>query len=181
MRFDGNYGGDPNYVNSSLQPTKFYQEIKGGSPGALSLHTEHEKWVGEVASCASHITDDDFIQPAALWDVIGREPGHQERVVSNLAGSIKAVQSAKLRNDVYGMSSYPLPEAEKNCSLFSALFTCQSKPWGEHQEGCRRCHQRMICLGQVLSKCCLLPRIQSQSYLLRTNSAFLSNIMKFPL
>lgn len=103
MRFDGNYGGDPNYVNSSLQPTKFYPEVKGGSPQSLSLHTEHEQWVGEVTTFASHITDDDFIQPAALWEVIGREPGHQDRVIANLADSISGVKSPKLRNEVYSM------------------------------------------------------------------------------
>ncbi|KAJ6109928.1 Catalase mono-functional heme-containing [Penicillium sp. IBT 16267x] len=85
MRFDGNYGGDPNYVNSSLRPTKFYPEVKGVSPQSLSVHTEHEQWVGEVTTFTSHTTDDDFVQPAALWEIIGREPGHQDRVIKNLA------------------------------------------------------------------------------------------------
>lgn len=105
MRFDDNYGGDPNYVNSSLQPTKFYPEVKGVSPESLSLHTEHEKWVGEVAAYSSRIKDDDFVQPAALWDVIGRDPGHQERTIDNLAGSISGVKSPRLRNEVYGPSA----------------------------------------------------------------------------
>lgn len=102
MRFDSNYGGDPNYVNSSLQPTKFYPEMKGISPKSISLHTEHEKWVGEVITYTSHITDDDFVQPAALWEVIGRDSGHQDRTIGNIAASLKGVESAKLRNDVYG-------------------------------------------------------------------------------
>lgn len=105
MRFDDNYGGDPNYVNSSLQPTKFYPDVKGVSPESLSLHTEHEKWVGEVATYSSHIKDDDFVQPAALWDVIGRDPGHQDRTIGNLAGSISGVKSPRLRNEVYGSST----------------------------------------------------------------------------
>lgn len=104
MRFDDNYGGDPNYVNSSLQPTKFFPEVKGVNPESLSLHTEHEKWVGEVAAYSSRIKDDDFVQPAALWDVIGRDPGHQERTIGNLAGSISGVKSPRLRNEVYGSS-----------------------------------------------------------------------------
>jgi len=103
MRVDGNYGGDPNYVNSSLQPTRFYQEVKGVNPKALALHTEHEKWVGEITAYSSPITDDDFVQPAALWDVLGREPGHQERVIENLVGSIREVRSPDLRNKVYGL------------------------------------------------------------------------------
>ncbi|KAB8260432.1 catalase-domain-containing protein [Aspergillus pseudonomiae] len=103
MRFDDNYGGDPNYVGSSLQPTKFYQEVKNSGAARLSGLTEHEKWVGEVTNFQSHITDDDFVQPAALWEVLGREPGHQDRTIANLAGHIKGVQSPQLRNAVYGL------------------------------------------------------------------------------
>ncbi|KAF7591386.1 hypothetical protein BBP40_001612 [Aspergillus hancockii] len=68
MRFDDNYGGDPNYVGSSLQPTKFYQEVKSTGPNRLSVLTEHEKWVGEVTNFQTHIVDDDFVQPAGLWE-----------------------------------------------------------------------------------------------------------------
>ncbi|CAI7612229.1 unnamed protein product [Penicillium manginii] len=105
MRFDGNYGGDPNYVNSSLQPTKFYPEVKGVSPNSLSLHTEHEKWVGEVTTFTSHIEEEDFVQPAALWEVIGRDPGHQDRTIENIAQSVKEVKSPKLRDGVYDLFS----------------------------------------------------------------------------
>ncbi|CAI7634292.1 unnamed protein product [Penicillium manginii] len=103
MRFDGNYGGDPNYVNSSLQPTRFYPEVKGVSPNSLRLHTEHEKWVGEVTTYTSHMKEDDFVQPAALWEVIGREPGHQDRTIENIARSVKEVKSPELRDGVYGL------------------------------------------------------------------------------
>jgi catalase len=102
MRFDDNYGADPNYVGSSLHPTKFYPEVTGTNPAALSLHTDHEKWAGEVSSYTSHITEDDFIQPAALWEVIGRDPGHQDRLVGNVAAHLKGVRSAELRKAVYG-------------------------------------------------------------------------------
>ncbi len=105
MRFDDNYGGDPNYVNSSLKPTKFYPEVKRVSPQSVSLHTEHEKWIGEVATYTSHITDDDFVQPAALWKVIGRELGHQDRTINNIVSSLKGVRSAALRNEAYGRYS----------------------------------------------------------------------------
>ncbi|CAI7594200.1 unnamed protein product [Penicillium pancosmium] len=101
MRFDDNYGGDPNYVGSSIKPTKFYQDEKGISASALALHTEHEKWVGEVSAYTSEITDDDFVQPAALWEVIGRESGHQDRVIENLVGSIKGVKYPELRKAAY--------------------------------------------------------------------------------
>lgn len=103
MRFDGNFGGDPNYVGSWIKPTKFYQDVKGTNPEALSLHTEHEKWVGEVSAFASEITDADFVQPAELWAVLGHEPGHQERVIENLVGSLIGVEYPELRKAVYSM------------------------------------------------------------------------------
>lgn len=105
MRFDNNYGGDPNYVGSSIKPIKFYQHIKGISASALALHTDHEKWVGEVSAYTSEITNEDFVQPAALWEVIGRQPGHQDRVIENLVGSIKSVRYPELRKAVY--SKFP--------------------------------------------------------------------------
>lgn len=105
MRMDGNYGGDPNYVGSSIQPTTFYQDVKKTTPQALNLSGEHEKWVGEVSAFTSHIVDDDFVQPAELWEVIGRDPGHQERVIENLVGSLIRVRYPELRKAVY--SAYP--------------------------------------------------------------------------
>lgn len=102
MRFDDNYGGDPNYVGSWLKPTKFYQDITKRHPQSLSTMTEHEKWVGEVCNFVSQMTDDDFVQPAALWDVIGKEPGHQDRTIGNLAAHISGVKYPALRNEVYG-------------------------------------------------------------------------------
>lgn len=106
MRFDNNYGGDPNYVGSWIKPTKFYQDMKGTNPASLSLHTEHEKWVGEVSAYSSEIADADFVQPAALWDVIGREPGHQDRFIDNVVYSLKGVKYPELRKAVYSMYPY---------------------------------------------------------------------------
>lgn len=105
MRFDDNYGGDPNYVGSSIKPTVFYQDIKKVSPQTLSIHTEHEKWTGEVSAFTSEITDADFVQPAALWEVIGREPGHQDRLIDNLVDNVKRVKYPELRKAVYELFS----------------------------------------------------------------------------
>lgn len=107
MRFDGNYGSDPNYVGSSLKPTRFYQDVKGCRPESVGVLTEHEKWVGEVCSFQSELSDDDFVQPAALWNTIGREPGHQERTIGNLAHHIRGVKYPELRSGVYGTCSTP--------------------------------------------------------------------------
>ena len=114
MRFDDNYGGDPNYVGSWIKPTKFYQDVKGSNPAALSLHTEHEKWAGEVSAYTSEIQDEDFVQPAALWDVFGREPGQQERFINNVSGNLKGVKYPELRKAVYSM---PPLVFEQTCSI----------------------------------------------------------------
>ncbi|KAL4804253.1 catalase-like domain-containing protein [Aspergillus unguis] len=103
MRFDDNYGGDPNYVGSSIKPTKFYQDVKGASAEALNLVGQHDKWAGEVSNYSSEITDDDFVQPAALWEVIGKELGHQDRLVDNLVASVKGVKYPELREKVYDL------------------------------------------------------------------------------
>lgn len=114
-----NYGADPNYVGSSLMPTPFYQNEKGCSAQSLSLLTEHEKWVGEICTFQSHITDDDFIQPAALWEVLGRQPGEQDRFIQNLAGHVKGVKYPELRRQVYGMHKLP---SKVHANLDTAMF-----------------------------------------------------------
>lgn len=97
MNFSDNYGADPNYVNSSLKPTTFKAAGK-----VQSTITEHEKWVGEVSSFTSQVGPEDFEQATALWHVLGREPGHQERFISNLAGHLSGAKSAAIRAKVYG-------------------------------------------------------------------------------
>ncbi|GIC94441.1 catalase [Aspergillus udagawae] len=101
MNFSDNYDGEPNYVGSSLRPMTFYHDAKGTGPQCISTLTEHEKWTGEVSNFHSRISDDDFVQPAELWKVIGKEPGHQERFFGNVAVHLSQVKSARLRQNVY--------------------------------------------------------------------------------
>lgn len=63
-----------NTFNSSLQPTKFYPPVKKTDRAARSLHIEQKKRVGGVVSYASHVSDEDLVQHAALWEVLSREP-----------------------------------------------------------------------------------------------------------
>ncbi|EFX01755.1 peroxisomal catalase [Grosmannia clavigera kw1407] len=84
MTFTENYGEDPNYIGSMLQPTTFRASATTGKQVSTTL-TEHEKWVGEVSSYTSNIQPIDFEQAAGLWKVLGREPGHQNRLVPGAA------------------------------------------------------------------------------------------------
>lgn len=106
MNFSDNYGADANYVGSSLQPTKFYPQLKRMAPSTISTLTEHEKWTGEVCTFTSQVTDEDFVQPAALWEVIKREPGHEQRFYGNVAAHLSGVTCDRLRNDIYGRDPF---------------------------------------------------------------------------
>lgn len=104
MNFSLNYGNDPNYVGSILKPTTFKPARSGGR---LTTLTEHEKWVGQVSSFATEVEPEDFEQAGALWQVLGCDPGHQDRFVSNVADSVSKVTSLTLRTMVYGTFLYP--------------------------------------------------------------------------
>lgn len=73
--FRGNYGPDPNYVKSSFRSMTY-----GGG------ETSHDEWAGKTANYSSEVTDDDFVQARDLWEVLGKEPGQQENLASNVAG-----------------------------------------------------------------------------------------------
>lgn len=78
--FKGNYGPDPNYVGASFRPLKY----TGGK-------TSHDEWIGKIADYSSEVTDEDFVQAKALWDVFGKHPGQQKTFVSNVAESLGPV------------------------------------------------------------------------------------------
>lgn len=100
MNFGTNYGDDPNYVGSMLKPVEF-KTSKSGKRVQTTV-SEHEKWVGEVSSYTSGFGPEDFEQATALWEVIGRDHGHQDRFVGNVAAMVSGVHSDKLREQVYG-------------------------------------------------------------------------------
>jgi catalase len=107
MSFKGNYGGDPNYVNSQVVPvsTKKIPEEDN----------VHDHWAGQVTAFSTEVTDDDFVQPRMFWqNVLARQPGQQENFVGNAASFISGVKYAEIRKKTYGRlfpfpsSAYPL-------------------------------------------------------------------------
>jgi catalase len=78
MSFRGNYGPDPNYVRSSLRPLNY-------GPASIA----HDQWIGNISAFSSEITDEDFVQPRAMWEMFGRT-GQQESFVQNLSGHLKS-------------------------------------------------------------------------------------------
>lgn len=107
MNFGTNYGSDPSYVNSVMHPVTFKRNSQGVTvPGPVA---GHERWVGEVSNHTSEVGTEDFEQATMLWHVLGKEPGHQDRFVGNVAESVSGVENSKLRRMVYGTCRVPFP------------------------------------------------------------------------
>ncbi|PHH74302.1 hypothetical protein CDD82_5015 [Ophiocordyceps australis] len=102
MNATPNYGGDPNYVGSMLKPTTF---LDSNQAARISTITEHQKWVGQVSTYTTEIAPEDFEQAKGLWDVLGRDPGHQDRFVGNVADNVSRVTNNELRAKVFELFS----------------------------------------------------------------------------
>ncbi|ERS95255.1 catalase [Sporothrix schenckii 1099-18] len=103
MNFGDNYGDDPNYVGSMLRPMTFKKNVVA-SAAVAEANAKHQKWALEMAShYTSEIGPKDFEQATALWHVLGREPGHQDRYVSNVADNVAEVTDEALRKEVYAL------------------------------------------------------------------------------
>ena len=76
--FRGDYSPDPNYVRSSLRPMNY-----------ATGNASHDEWAETAAAYSSEVVDDDFVQAAMLWDVLGQQPGQQQNFVSNVAGNLR--------------------------------------------------------------------------------------------
>ncbi|KAI5364896.1 Putative catalase immune-responsive domain, catalase core domain, Catalase superfamily [Septoria linicola] len=79
MRFDGNYGGDQDYVRSSFQPVK---EIR-------NTNVPFNEWRGKVEAYTSQVEDDDFTQPKELWKLF-KEQGVDEEFIHNVSGHMSS-------------------------------------------------------------------------------------------
>jgi catalase len=117
MNFKTNYGGDPNYVGSKLRPTAFKGAGETGgvangsvveANGAKSIPKEEDKFSATPVTFTSEVTDDDFVQPRALWEVFGRQEGCQERFVDAVAEHVSQVKRDWLREEVFRKFA-PLP------------------------------------------------------------------------
>lgn len=79
---NGNYGGDPDYVRSSLHKVR------------LSSHhqmTAAEQWSGHVVARSTEVTDKDFVQAGELWRIICGEPGGKKQFLDNITPALGQV------------------------------------------------------------------------------------------
>lgn len=73
-----NTASDPDYVGSSFVKLRH---------GSHELAT-HEEWLGKVMSHSSEVTDRDFEQSRALWQIMLKEEGGRESFLKNLCPNL---------------------------------------------------------------------------------------------
>ncbi|PYH88044.1 catalase [Aspergillus ellipticus CBS 707.79] len=79
-----NYGGDPNYVHSTLTPGVQSQTVQ---------EVRHHEWLrtgGVLGLNAIPVDDEDFVQPRALWNNVFDEV-ERRNWVANIVGSLEGV------------------------------------------------------------------------------------------
>ncbi|RDA85664.1 hypothetical protein CP532_4649 [Ophiocordyceps camponoti-leonardi (nom. inval.)] len=79
---NGNYGADPDYVQSELRPVTQSKRV--------AMPT-HELYSGHVGSFETSLTDKDFVQPRELWKIICGEPKGQEQFLHNIMPTLQGV------------------------------------------------------------------------------------------
>lgn len=79
-----NYGGDPNYIKSTLTPGVFSQSVQ---------EVRHHEWLRSGAVLGLNeipVDDEDFVQPRALWNNVFDE-AERSLWVDNVAGALEGV------------------------------------------------------------------------------------------
>ena len=104
MNFTKNYGGGPNYVGS--KPARFLTAEQGGPNmrGTTRNVSVHDRTsAGEApVSFASQVTEKDFVQATALWQLMGKQEGAQKRFVDNTSAHISGCARKWIRDEAYG-------------------------------------------------------------------------------
>ncbi|ETN37495.1 uncharacterized protein HMPREF1541_07117 [Cyphellophora europaea CBS 101466] len=104
MNFTANYGDDPNYIGSAIKPLKF----KSGKDAVKLAEVKGSRTLdqtdnGAPISYTSEVTDKDFEQATALWNLLAKQDGAQQRFVNNVAAHIAGVQRKWLRDAAFAM------------------------------------------------------------------------------
>lgn len=106
-----NYGGDPNYVRSSLSPG-----IRSNTVREIQ-HTEKLRSDGALGLNEVPVTDDDFVQSRELWHKVFDE-AERRRWVENVSETLEDLPEA-LKEDVIAMFSKVDPKISR--MIVSAL------------------------------------------------------------
>ncbi|KAI1775644.1 catalase [Hypoxylon cercidicola] len=114
MNFTTNYGGDPNYIGTKLKPVRFLSRGQDGSAqiqrqdggnGSATPRRLDQAAAGSVfpVEFSSEVTDKDFEQSRALWTVMSKQEGAQERFVGNVSAHLSDALTKWIRDEAYEM------------------------------------------------------------------------------
>ncbi|KAF2101035.1 putative catalase [Rhizodiscina lignyota] len=107
FRYASNYGGDPNYVRASVKLVKYK-----GKLGANGQADEaHDDWIGRVSAYSSEVTDEDYLQAAALWEVMAKD-NSQDNFVYNVSQHLQSA-APHVQQGAFEMFSRVRPDLGK--------------------------------------------------------------------
>lgn len=124
MNLSDNCGDTLPYVGGFLPPAVVSAQGAGRQPPASAAdsrpvqpkqaapaqtNTLHDQWVGQVVAFSSTVTDEDWVQPWALWQTIKKEGG-AENFCNNVASTLAPVVDDRLREEVVRCFSRVDPE-----------------------------------------------------------------------
>lgn len=102
MNFTKNNGIDPNYIGTSLKPVRFLKsETKSASGKDASNKNGDHAQETLPSPVYTEVTDADFEQARALWAIMAKQEGAQDRFVNNVAANIAGVSVKELRDGAY--------------------------------------------------------------------------------
>ncbi|KAI9839002.1 MAG: hypothetical protein M1819_004210 [Sarea resinae] len=115
MNFSKNYGGDPNYNGSQLKPANLTDkgnthtvrvQDNGGdkvAPTQAAPKSLDHTSASLPVAVATELTDKDFEQPKALWAIMAKQEGAQQRFIDNLSSNLSGVSEKFIRDEAYAM------------------------------------------------------------------------------
>jgi catalase len=120
MNFTHNYGVDPNYIGSTLKPIRYMEKLGpnnlNGKAQTAAANQTMEQPMAKSYDHAQHttpspvftvVTEKDFEQATALWNLMERQDSAQDRFVGNAAAHIAGVTTRDLRERAYGVLRLP--------------------------------------------------------------------------
>ncbi|KAI1105539.1 catalase [Jackrogersella minutella] len=105
MNFTSNYGGDPNYIGSKIKPVRFMQYGQDGQTQAQNHGGFDQVAAGDAFPVvfSSEVTDKDFEQSTALWNLMAKQDGAHDRFVSNVSAHLSDAHTKWIRDEAYAM------------------------------------------------------------------------------
>ena len=102
-------GDDPNYIGARIKPLNFKDTNQKARSGETNgIHSLDQTSAGAPIAFASEIADKDFEQATALWHLIAKQEGAQDRFANNVAAHIAGVQREWIRREAYGICRNPV-------------------------------------------------------------------------